>query len=121
MHTSRGAEILGIETQFLYPDISVAGTPEGQNRYDKEKRLKGERGILHHIAKFGEMVNKHFSDSPDVLIAVMGKTGTGKTSFINAAIGDPKGLIVGHGLQACESPPIARLFVDTHMGRHLRS
>jgi len=37
---------------------------------------------------------------PPVLIAVMGKTGTGKTSFVNAVTG--KGLTVGHGLEACE-------------------
>jgi len=37
---------------------------------------------------------------PPVLIAVMGKTGTGKTSFVNAITG--KGLTVGHSLEACE-------------------
>ena len=37
---------------------------------------------------------------PPVLIAVMGKTGTGKTSFVNAVTG--RGLTVGHGLEACE-------------------
>ena len=37
---------------------------------------------------------------PPVLIAVMGKTGTGKTSFINAITGG--GLTVGHGLESCE-------------------
>jgi len=37
---------------------------------------------------------------PPVLIAVMGKTGTGKTSFINAIT--EKGLKVGHGLDSCE-------------------
>ena len=37
---------------------------------------------------------------PPVLVAVMGGTGTGKTSFVNAVTG--KGLTVGHGLEACE-------------------
>jgi len=37
---------------------------------------------------------------PPVLIAVMGKTGTGKTSFVNAVTG--RGLTVGHGLEACK-------------------
>jgi len=37
---------------------------------------------------------------PPVLIAVMGRTGTGKTSFVNAVTG--RGLTVGHGLEACE-------------------
>ena len=37
---------------------------------------------------------------PPVLIAVMGKTGTGKTSFVNAVTG--RGLTVSHGLEACE-------------------
>ncbi|PUU73233.1 P-loop containing nucleoside triphosphate hydrolase protein [Tuber borchii] len=36
---------------------------------------------------------------PPVLIAVMGKTGTGKTSFINAIT--EEGLKVGHGLDSC--------------------
>ncbi|PWW72199.1 P-loop containing nucleoside triphosphate hydrolase protein [Tuber magnatum] len=38
---------------------------------------------------------------PPVLIAVMGKTGTGKTSFINAITGGEGGLRVGHGLESC--------------------
>ena len=37
---------------------------------------------------------------PPVLILVMGKTGTGKTSFVNAVTGT--GLTVGHGLEPCE-------------------
>lgn len=37
---------------------------------------------------------------PPVLIAVMGMSGTGKTSFINAVT--EKGLKVGHGLDSCE-------------------
>ncbi|PUU73234.1 P-loop containing nucleoside triphosphate hydrolase protein [Tuber borchii] len=36
---------------------------------------------------------------PPVMIAVMGKTGTGKTSFVNAIT--EKGLTVGHGLDSC--------------------
>lgn len=43
--------------------------------------------------------NMHFP-KPDVMIAVMGKTGTGKTSFINAVTGES--MEVGHDLRACE-------------------
>lgn len=43
--------------------------------------------------------NRHFP-KPDVMIAVMGKTGTGKTSFINAITGGS--MEIGHGLRACE-------------------
>lgn len=45
----------------------------------------------------------HFP-KPDVMIAVMGKTGTGKPSFINAVTG--KSMEVGYGLRACEFLPV---------------
>jgi Fe-S cluster assembly ATPase SufC len=38
----------------------------------------------------------------DVLIALMGLTGAGKTTFANVAFGDPNKLKVGHGVNPCE-------------------
>jgi Fe-S cluster assembly ATPase SufC len=38
----------------------------------------------------------------DVLIALMGLTGAGKTTFANVALGNPNKLQVGHGVNPCE-------------------
>jgi putative ribosome biogenesis GTPase RsgA len=41
-----------------------------------------------------------YSTKPEVFIALMGKTGTGKTSFINHATGEDS-LEVGNDLESC--------------------
>lgn len=40
--------------------------------------------------------------SPEVIIAVMGGTGTGKSSFIHLATGDST-IVIGEGLQSSKS------------------
>jgi len=95
----------------LYPpgdDCTHSGSPspvsdegsdtEGHGYFSKGKGMAG---------KFGSAVRNKTNDlryrvkpPPPVLIAVMGKTGTGKTSFVNALT--DRGLTVGHGLEACE-------------------
>ncbi|KAF9267000.1 hypothetical protein L218DRAFT_941614 [Marasmius fiardii PR-910] len=47
------------------------------------------------------MVNNDDSDEPTTVIAVMGATGSGKTTFINAASGGT--LRIGKGLRSCTS------------------
>jgi hypothetical protein len=37
----------------------------------------------------------------DIIIAVMGVTGVGKSSFISLLAKDPSSLVVGHTLEAC--------------------
>lgn len=43
----------------------------------------------------------------DVIIAVMGITGCGKTSFVNQFTDDDHKLVVGHGLESCMSSRFA--------------
>jgi len=66
--------------------------------------LFGQGGLAEVFGAAMRSGAKDFSGRPKtpqpVLIAVMGKTGTGKTSFVNAVTG--RGLTVGHGLEACE-------------------
>lgn len=76
-----GFESVEIENYHAY--IEHAPGPWYQDACDVARSLK----------------NMHFP-KPDVMIAVMGKTGTGKTSFINAVTG--KSMEVGHDLRACE-------------------
>lgn len=47
----------------------------------------------------------------DVIIAVMGVTGVGKTSFISVFTDED--LVIGHSLEACEAPLSDRLFEPT--------
>ncbi|KAK3299903.1 P-loop containing nucleoside triphosphate hydrolase protein [Chaetomium fimeti] len=49
----------------------------------------------------------------DALIALMGLTGAGKTTFANVAVGDPTKLQVGHGVNPCtQDPQIVRFALD---------
>jgi len=80
------------------PEPDEGSDTEGHGYLSKEKGMAG---------KFGSAIRNKTNDlryrvkpPPPVLIAIMGKTGTGKTSFVNALTG--KGLTVGHGLEACE-------------------
>ncbi|TFK74165.1 hypothetical protein BDN72DRAFT_956009 [Pluteus cervinus] len=50
-------------------------------------------------SKYRDTLPVDFADNQDVLIAVMGATGSGKTTFINSVSGSK--LRVGRGLQSC--------------------
>jgi len=91
------------EDKIVYPGLPSPGPDKGScipgrgfSRPGKEpvgmvgSAFLNGASDLHHRPKV----------PPPVLIAVMGKTGTGKTSFVNAVTG--RGLTVGHGLKACE-------------------
>lgn len=39
----------------------------------------------------------------DIFIAVIGVTGTGKTTFISHVAKDPSQLVIGHDLQSCRA------------------
>ena len=91
------------EHDFIYSGSPSPEHDEGSGTQD--------RGYLSHgkemAGKLSSTLRNRTNDvryrmkpPPPVLIAVMGKTGTGKTSFVNAIT--EKGLTVGHGLDSCE-------------------
>lgn len=87
----------------IYPDGQPSRSPTPINDQDEEFEsveieCTPEPWYQDTCDVVRSLKNMHFS-KPDVMIAVMGKTGTGKTSFINAVTG--KSMEVGHGLRAC--------------------
>lgn len=52
----------------------------------------------------------------DIIIAVMGITGCGKTTFVNLFAEEP--LEVGHGLDSCKSYHIQCIFSALNVSRH---
>ena len=70
---------------------------EEQQEIDQNSAKRGNEGGKR------EEIKVDMKPQPPVMIAVMGKTGTGKTSFVNAIT--EKGLIVGHELDSCEYSP----------------
>jgi len=89
---------------------------EEQQEIDQNSTKRGKEG-----GEREEEIKVDMKPQPPVMIAVMGKTGTGKTSFVNAIT--EKGLTVGHGLEACEyslsttSPFISSYSKDTLSNR----
>ena len=85
-------------------DFIHSGSPSSE--HDEGSGTQGRRGEM--AGKIGSAFYNGMNDlrhrvkppPPPVLIAIMGKTGTGKTSFVNAIT--EKGLTVGHGLDSCE-------------------
>lgn len=86
-------------TETQNPDPSRMSRPEDRavhNKRDQSTEGWWAKSIKRAGDRLDDLLRK-----PEVFIAVMGKTGTGKTSFINAVTGN--NLEVGHSLQACES------------------
>ena len=73
------------------PEPAEGSGTEGHGYLSKGKEMAG---------KISSAFRRHVKPLPPVLIAVMGKTGTGKTSFVNDVTGGE--LTVGDDLKACE-------------------
>ena len=99
-HESREGE----RPYYSEHDFIHSGSPSPE--YDEGSGTQGRGGEM--AGKIGSAFYNKMNDlrhrvqppPPPVLIAVMGKTGTGKTSFVNAITGG--GLTIGHGLVSCE-------------------
>ncbi len=53
------------------------------------------------------------SGSSDILIAVLGVTGAGKTTFVSKCTGNSD-LVIGHGVESCASFPEESIYSQTH-------
>ena len=53
------------------------------------------------------------SGSSDILIAVLGVTGAGKTTFVSKCTGNSD-LVIGHGVESCALFPKKSTYSQTH-------
>jgi len=91
------------EDDSIYSGSPSPGTDEGSGIQGPGFSRKGKEfvGMADSAFRNGASDLRHRPKTPPpVLIAVMGKTGTGKTSFVNAVAGGE--LTVGDSLKACE-------------------
>jgi len=91
------------EDDIVYSGSPSPGPDEGSGIQGPGFSRKGKEfvGMADSAFRNGASDLHHRPKTPPpVLIAVMGKTGTGKTSFVNAVTGGK--LTVGHDLEACE-------------------
>jgi len=90
------------EDDIVYSGSPSPGPDEGSSIQGRGFSRQGKEfvGMVDSAFLNGASDLHHRPKTPPVLIAVMGKTGTGKTSFINAVTGGK--LTVGHDLEACE-------------------
>jgi len=108
------------ENNIVYSCSPSPGPEEGSGIQSSGFSRQGKKlvGMVGSAFLNGANHLHHRPKTPQpVLIAVMGKTGTGKTSFVNAVTGT--GLTVGHGLEPCEYSlsaafPLVRLRVSSN-------
>jgi len=98
-----GGRLYSPEDDFIHSGSPSPEPGEGSGTEDHRYLSQGKEMAGKLSSAFRNRTNdlrSRVKPPPPVLIAIMGKTGTGKTSFVNALTG--KGLTVGHGLEACE-------------------
>lgn len=79
----------GIPLEDSYPSTSILDGP-----FEHSTGVRREKSMLDRVKSYVDWSSK------DVVIAVMGMTGSGKTTFISKVTGRPD-LKIGHGLTSC--------------------
>ncbi|KAM0444388.1 hypothetical protein ACHAO4_010231 [Trichoderma viride] len=101
------------QSQSYFLDGAI---PSIFNTQGKDGNLSSYFGDVPGL-KYGKSLYKKLSNKDDVLIAVMGMTGSGKTTFIANATGR-KDLKIGHDLTSCtQEIQIVETMIDGHTVR----